>query len=189
MAPLTPLGQKEMFRPPTGDIRIDHPIGICMPFGFTAEIFSGMAEQWIQAPGWLVIRHEFMNNFIRAIPLDGRPHPKDPELTWGGDSVGHWDGDTLVIDTVGLKEWWLDAVHPRGSLWHSGALHVIERVRYVEPMILSYEVTIDDPKYFTRPWSEELNLVLHPTWDLLEFVCNENDRCADGKCVEADVQK
>ncbi len=189
MSPLTPLGEKEMFRLPTGDMRIDHPIGLCLPFGFAAEIFSGMAEQWIQAPGWLVIRHEFMNNFTRAIPLDGRPHPRDLDLTWGGDSVGHWEGETLVIDTVGLKEWWLDAVHPRGSLWHSDALHVIERVRYVSPMILSYEVTIDDPKYFTKPWSEEFNLVLHPTWNLLEFVCNENDRCAGGHCTEADVQK
>jgi hypothetical protein len=189
MSPLTPIGEKLFFRALTGDMRIDHPIGLCLPYGFTAQILSPMAQQWIQAPNWLVIRHEFMNNFSRVIPLDGRPHRKDLDLTWGGDSIGRWEGDTLVIDTIGLKEWQLVGVHRNGSLWHSDALHVTERIRYIEPMIVSHEVTIDDPTYFTKPWSEEFHMVLHPTWNLLEYVCNENDRCAGGKCIEAEVQK
>ncbi len=189
MAPLTPLGQQKMFRPFTGDLNIDDPIGLCLPYGFTSQIFVPYAQQWIQAPNYLVIRHEFQNNFSRAIPLDGRPHQKDVDLTWGGDSVGHWEGNTLVIDTIGLKEWWLDNPHPKGSLWHSDALHVIERVKYVDSMVVSYEVTMDDPKYFTKPWSEEFHMVFHPTWNLLEFVCKENDRCSGGHCVESDAQK
>ena len=189
MAPLTALGEKELFRPTTGDLHIDDPIGLCLPYGFNSQMLVSYAQQWIQSPKYLVIRHEFMNNFSRVIPLDGSPHPKDLDLTWGGDSVGHWEGDTLVIDTVGLKEWWLDNPHPAGSLWHSDAEHVIERVKWVGPQVASYDVTIDDPKYFTRPWTEEFHMVLHPTWRLLEYVCNENDRCSQGNCVQSDAQK
>jgi len=189
MPPTKPAGDAILFRPTTGDLRIDDPIALCLPYGFTSQIFSPYAQQWIQAPNHLVIRHEFMNNFSRVIPLDGRPHPKDLEPTWGGHSVGHWEGDTLVIDTVGLKEWWLDNPHPNGSLWHSDAAHVIERVKWIAPKIVSYEVTVDDPKIWTKPWTEQFQMVLHPTWDLLEFVCNENDRCSAGKCTESDAQK
>jgi len=189
MPPTKAGGDAMLFRPTTGDLRIDDPIGLCLPYGFTSQIFSPYAQQWIQAPNHLVIRHEFMNNFSRVIPLDGRPHPKDLEPTWGGHSVGHWEGDTLVIDTVGLKEWWLDNPHPKGSLWHSDAAHVIERVKWIAPRIVSYEVTMDDPKIWTKPWTEEFLMVLHPKWDLLEFVCNENDRYSAGKCTESDAQK
>jgi len=94
-----------------------------------------------------------------------------------------------VIDTVGLKEWWLDNPHPKGSLWHSDAAHVIERVKWVAPRVVSYEVTLDDPKIWTKPWTEPFHMILHPTWELLEFVCNENDRCSQGNCVESDAQK
>lgn len=189
MPPTKPGGDAILFRPTTGDLKIDDPIALCLPYGFTSQIFSPYAQQWIQAPNHLVIRHEFMNNFSRVIPLDNRPHPKDLEPTWGGHSVGHWEGDTLVIDTVGLKEWWLDNPHPNGSLWHSDAAHVIERVKWVAPRVVSYEVTMDDPKIWTKPWTEQFHMVLHLTWELLEFVCNENDRCSQGNCVESDAQK
>jgi hypothetical protein len=189
MPPLKPGGEKILFRPATGDLKIDDPIALCLPYGFSSQIFSPYAQQWIQAPNHLVIRHEFMNNFTRVIPLDGRPHPKDLEATWGGHSVGKWEGDTLVIDTVGLKEWWLDNPHPKGSLWHSDAAHIIERVKWVAPNVVSYDVTVDDPKIWTKPWTEQFHMVLHPTWELLEFVCNENDRCGGGKCTESDAQK
>ena len=189
MAPLTPLGEEEMFVPFTGDLRIDDPIALCLPYGFTSQIFvPGYAQQWIQAPNHIVIRHEFMNNFTRVIYMDGGGHPEDPELTWGGHSIGSWEGDTLVIDTVGLKKWWLDNPHPMGSLWHSDELHVVERFEWVGPRVVAYDVVIDDPAYFTRPWSEQLDMVLHPNWELLEFVCNENDRCSGGTCDPADVQ-
>jgi hypothetical protein len=187
--PFAPGGEKILFRPTTGDVKIDDPIALCLPYGFTSQPFSPYAQQWIQAPNHMVIRHEFMNNFSRVIPLDGRPHPKDVDPTWGGHSVGRWEGDTLVIDTVGLKAWWLDNPHPKGSLWHSDAMHVIERVRWIAPQVVSYEITLDDPKIWTKPFTEEFHLVLHPTWELLEYVCLENDRCANGQCVESDAQR
>lgn len=193
MAPLTPLGEKQMLRKATGDARLDNPPGACLPAGLVLEILSPYAQQWLQGPGFVVIRYEYMNNASRVIPTDGRPHDKDAEQTWMGDSVGKWEGDTLVIDTVGLKEWVLDEhghVEPwEWSRWHSDALHVIERVKFTGPRRASYQVTIDDPKYFTKPWSEELKMTLQPTWKLQEFVCNENDRCPEGKCVASDVQR
>ena len=189
MPPMVPGGEKILFRPTTGDTRIDDPIALCLPYGFASQPFSPYAQQWVQAPNHLVIKHEFMNNWSRIIPLDGRPHPPDLELTWGGHSVGRWEGDTLIIDTVGLKEWWLDNPHPKGSLWHSDAMHMIERVKWLAPNVVSYEITLDDPKIWTKPWTEQFHMVLHPTWELLEYVCLENDRCANGKCVESDVQK
>src|SRR2546430_13596519 len=114
MPPTKPGGDAILFKPVTGNLEIDDPIGLCLPYGFTSQIFSPYAQQWIQADKYLVIRHEFQNNFSRVIPLDGRPHGKDLDPTWGGESVAHWEGDTLVVDTVGLKEWWLDNPHPNG---------------------------------------------------------------------------
>ena len=125
--------------------------------------------------------------------MDGRPHRKDLDLTWMGDSVGHWEGDTLAIDTIGVKEWALDdSIHMPpigGSRWHSDALHVVERVRFTGPKTASYDVTIDDPKYFTKPWMLNSQMNLHPTWNLQEFVCAEDNRCANGKCTPSDAQK
>jgi hypothetical protein len=189
MSPTKPGGDAILFKPFTGKTEIDDPIGLCLPYGFTSQIFSPYAQQWIQSDKFLVIRHEFMNNFSRVIPLDGRPHSKDLEPTWGGESVAHWEGDTLVIDTIGLKEWWLENPHPSGSLWHSDAAHVVERVKWLGPKLVSYDVTMDDPKIWTMPWTEHFDMVLHPTWNLLEYVCQENDRCSEGHCKDSDVQK
>jgi hypothetical protein len=188
MAPFKPGGQP-LLKPLSGDTLKDDPTALCLPNGMPRQIFSPYAQQWIQAPGTMVIHYEYMH-FFRTIPTDGRPHPKDVEPTWMGDSVARWDGDTLVIDTIGLKEWVLDATHDEnGSRWHSDALHLIERLRYIDPMTVSYQVTVDDPKIFTAPWSEDYQMKLHPTWRLYEFVCEENDRCSGGKCSVSDAQK
>jgi hypothetical protein len=196
MPPLTAKGKQLLFRKATGNVAYDNPTGVCLPAGLMLEITSPYAQQWIQAPNYLVIRYEYQNNASRVIPLDGRPHAKDIEPTWMGDSVGRWEGDTLVIDTIGVKEWALDdKIHfpaangeGDGSHWHSGALHVIERLRYTGPRTASYQVTIDDPEYLTALWTQDYNVVMHPTWNLLEFVCEENNRCREGKCVAAPGQ-
>ena len=191
MTPFVPGGEKLFFRPYSGDARVDDPISLCLPYGFTSQILTPYAQQWIQGHNWIVVRHEFQNNWSRAIPLDGRPHPKDLELTWGGHSVGHWEGDTLVIDTVGIKAWLLAnrGNSEDGTIWHSDAIHVIERLKYISARVVSYEVTIDDPKIWTAPWKEQFHMVKHPTWDLLEYVCQENDRCHQGNCTPSDAQK
>jgi hypothetical protein len=191
MSPYRPGGESFMNRPATGDPVKDDPTAGCLPNGLTRQILSPYAQQWIQTPRQIVILYEYMH-FFRVIPTDGRVHAKDPESTWMGESVGRWDGDTLVIDTIGLKEWMMDATHdsnPKQLRIHSDQLHFIERLRYSDPTTVSYQVTIDDPKIFTAPWSQEFQMKLHPTWKLLEFVCEENNRCIFGKCSESDAQK
>jgi hypothetical protein len=191
MAPFQPGGEALMVHKITGDVLQDDPTAVCLPNGLSRQILSPYSQQFIQAPGKLVILYEYMH-FFRVISTDGRPHDQDFESTWMGDPVGKWDGDTLVIDTVGLKEWMFDATHNQdgeGSRWHSDQLHMIERLRYLDPSTVSYQVVIDDPKIFTTPWTQDFQMKLHPTWKLLEFVCEENNRCEAGHCVDADVQK
>ena len=95
-----------------------------------------------------------------------------------GDAIAWREGDTLVIDTIGLREWPQSA----NNGWQSDALHTIERLRHIDAATLSYEFTIDDPKIFTKPWSQPFQMKLHPSWKLLEQVCEENNRCEAGKC-------
>lgn len=109
----------------------------------------------------------------RQIFMDGRKHPPDPDPTWYGHSIGRWDGDTLVIDTVGFNDrFWFDFVgHP-----HTEQLHTVER--YTRPSLgtLVEEVTIEDPGAYTRPFTIHSSHRLMPNDELLEYVCNENER-------------
>src|SRR5262245_50753131 len=127
MSPFKPGGDSFMNRRATGDSVKDDPTAGCLPNGLTRQILSPYAQQWIQTPTQIVVLYEYMH-FFRVIPTDGRTHAKDVETTWMGDSVGKWEGDTLVIDTVGLKEWMLDATHdskPDQLRIHSAQIHVI----------------------------------------------------------------
>jgi hypothetical protein len=190
--PVKPGGEFWLKRKLTGNTRTDDPTAFCLPNGLTRQILSPYAQQWIQAPGHMVILYEYMH-FFRPIPIGApnRPHDKSIEPTWMGDSIGWWDGDTFVIDTVSLKEWMFDASLDLsgGARWHSDALHVTERLRFTDPTTVSYTVTMDDPKIFTAPWSQEFGMKLHPTWKIFEFVCEENNRCQGGQCVESEGQK
>lgn len=194
MAPFQPGGEALIHPKPTGDLATDDALALCMPVGIPRSITGPFAQQWMQTPGLIVVLYEWFHTF-RLIPTDGRPHPKDVDLTWFGDSVGRWEGDTLVIDTIGLKAWTIDETineFPDGGIagrWHSDALRVIERIRYTSPTTASYEITIDDPKIFTRPWTVQSSMTLHSKWTLLEMICEENNRCRAGNCKESDAQK
>ncbi|MBI4888275.1 MAG: hypothetical protein HY824_14370 [Acidobacteria bacterium] len=192
MAPFTPGGRERLYRKHAGNVRVDDPTAICLPNGLTRQIPSPYAQQWIQTPTQLVILYEYMH-FFRVIPFGApnRPHADDIEPTYMGDSIAWWEDDTLVIDTVGLNEWMLDAFHPDdgGSRWHSDRLHVVERLRYTDSTNASYDVTIDDPAIFEKPWVERWAMQIKPTWKILEFICDDNDRCRTGNCTDADVQK
>ena len=181
-------GEALFMQKETGDVLHDDPTAKCLPDGFPREVLAPYATQILQYPGVVIFLYEYMH-FFRVVPTDGRPHPKDVELTFMGDSVGHWEGDTLVIDTIGLREWTLDATTNPATRYHSDALHVIERIQYTDPMTGSYRMTIDDPKIFTAPWSQDFGMKLHPTWKLYEQVCEENNRCENGKCTDSDAQK
>src|SRR5499427_8756241 len=183
--PLKPGGEA-FFEPRTGDPRHDEPRDYCLPAGFPGSILSGNAMQWFQTKTHLVIVHEFQRN-SRIIPLDGRPHRKGLDPMYDGDPVGHWEGDMLVVDSTNFKRWQLDDYYYTNNKefrMHSDALHTIERIRWKNKTALSYEITIDDPKIFTKPWSQEFEVVSKPEWDklgLFEYVC-DNNRCPGGKC-------
>jgi hypothetical protein len=183
MAPFLPGAEAKFRQTPTGDVRHDDPTEACLPDGHPREALAPYATQIVQRPDVVVILYEYMH-FFRVIPIN-KPHPPDLEPTFMGDAVARWEGDTLIIDTIGLREWPLSA----SNGWHSDALHTIERLRYQDPSTVSYEITIDDPKIFTRPWSQEFQMKLHPTWRLFEQVCEENNRCEGGKCAPSDSQK
>ena len=189
---LKPGAKELLYRKYTGNVRIDDPTAVCLPNGLTRQIPSPYAQQWIQTPTQLVILYEYMH-FFRVIPFGppNRPHATDIEPTYMGDSIAWWEDDTLVIDTIGLNEWLLDAYHPEdgSSRWHSDKMHVVERLRFTDATNASYDVTIDDPVIFEKPWVEQWAMQLKPNWKLLEFICDDNDRCRTGNCTEADVQK
>lgn len=185
-SPLVERG--ELFlEPRTGDPRHDEPRAFCMPAGFPSGMLSANAMQFVQTGDHLVVLHEFQG-MKRIIPLDGRPHREGIEPSFYGDSVGHWEGDTLVIVTRNLKRWSLDDYYytnPMEYRMHSDALVVTERVTFKSATQLRYEMTLDDPKIFTKPWSQEFEITARPEWSelgLLEYVCEENNRCPGGVC-------
>ena len=187
-APYKPGGEALFLQKLTGDVNHDDPTAHCLPDGFPREALSPYATEILEQPGTVTFLYEYMH-FFRVVATDGRPHPKDLDLTFMGDSVGRWEGDTLVIDTIGLKPWPIDAFTTGLVRYHSDALHVIERFQYLDPTTVSLEMTIDDPKIFTRPWSQNFQMKLHPTWKLFEQICEENNRCEAGNCKPADVQQ
>ena len=109
----------------------------------------------------------------RQIFMDGRKHPADPNPTWYGDSVGHWEGDTLVVDTVGFNDkFWFDFVgHP-----HTEKLHTIERYTRTDLGTLKEDITIDDPGAYTRPFTHHASHRLVPGDELMEYICQENQQ-------------
>jgi hypothetical protein len=170
LPPFQPGGKERWHLPHAPN---DDPTGFqCLPSGIPRQTFAPYPIQFVQTPKQIVILYEY-EHFFRVIPVDGRGHPANPEPSWMGHSVGRWDGDTLVVDTVGLNDkTWLDA----GGHMHSDQLHVVERYRLQDAQTIDWEVTIDDPKIFTKPWAVSRTLLLKPGWELLEYVCEENNR-------------
>ena len=114
-----------------------------------------------------------------ALPIYGRPHPKREDLvpSYHGHSVGHWEGDTLVIDTVGFNErFWLD----RAPVAHTEQLHLIERINRVDFNTMKYEVTIDDPGAYTAPWTTAMGMRWSPGTEVFEYICQENNQSPEG---------
>ena len=192
MAPVKPGAESLLYEARNGDPRHDEPRAMCLPSGFPSGMLYILPIQIVQNPKYVVIIPE-LQRAARIIPTDGRPHRKGIEPSYYGDSVGRWEGDTLVIDTVNFKRWILDDYHytdPTKTRWHSDALRTTERLKRDGNNLL-YQVTIDDPKIFTRPFSQDFELTFRPDWEelgLLEYVCEENNRCAGGNCRSADVQ-
>lgn len=132
----------------------------------------------IQTPTLLVILYQIDPADYRQVFLDGRGHPKDLDSTWKGHSVGKWEGDTLVVDTIGFndKSWITDtlpAVFP-----HTEMLHLVTRFRRPDLGHLEADVTFDDPRSFAKPWTLKTVSELAPDEEVEEWICNENNRDA-----------
>ncbi len=141
----------------------------CMPLSPPDAFGVPYQFQIVQNKDTLVLMHEYPGTF-RIIPLDGEPHQPDPDPAWLGDSVGRWEGDTLVVDTIGYN----DKTEVSGFK-HSDALHTVERLTRTEDGF-QYEVKIEDPDVFVAPWTETRTYKLNvpPLKRIMEFVCENN---------------
>jgi hypothetical protein len=148
----------------------DDPEANCLPTGVPR--MAPYPWKIVQTPSEVVFLFEGNIHSYRQIFLDGRGHPKDADPTWYGDSVGHWEGDTLVVDTMGFNDkFWFDfAGHP-----HTDQLHIVERYRRPDLGHLEDEVTINDPGAYTRPFTLYGHFPLQPT-EIMEYICNENNQ-------------
>lgn len=145
----------------------------CLPRGVPDTIGEPYPIQIVETPKLVVILYE-AGEFFRVIPTDGTPHPKDLDPTWMGNSVGHWDGDTLVVDVMGVN----DKVSV-GDYRHTTAYHVIEKFQRTAFDTLKYSATIEDPNVFAKPWTEVGTFTLHPEWQIQEYICDENNHNYD----------
>ena len=143
---------------------------LCLPPGPMIN-FTGPLKI-LHTPGIVAVLYEVPNNF-RQIFLDGRDLPKEPNPSWQGYSVGHWEGDTLVVDTIGFTD---KSMVGRPAYPHTESLRVTERYRRRDFGHIDLHMTVDDPKTFTRVWTITMELSLDPDTELLEYVCNENEK-------------
>jgi hypothetical protein len=145
----------------------------CLPQGLPrTDINSYAPFKIFQTPGVIAVLYE-VDNTHRQIYTDGRKLPVDPQPTWGGYSVGRWEGDTLIVDAAGFNEGtWLDS----GGHPHSDALRIQEHFRRRDFGHMDLSVMIDDPKMYTKPFTIKVTELLQPDTDILESVCNENEK-------------
>jgi hypothetical protein len=150
----------------------DHPDAHCLPLNPIQLHSHPQPRKIIQKPGLIVILYE-ANDGIRQIFMDGRPLPAgDSDPWWYGYSIGHWDGDSLVVQTTGFREpGWID--EEGTPITSTGRL--TERFHRLNYGTLEIEITVDDPKTFSKPWTYKLNQRLMPDTELIEFVCLENN--------------
>jgi hypothetical protein len=152
----------------------DAPGAHCLTRGITAA-GALFPYELVQTPARLVMIFEDDIPSHRTVYLDGRRHPKDPNPDWMGHSIGHWEGDTLVVDTIGFNDKsWLDNVGHA----HTERLHVTERIRRPDLGQLEIEFTIDDPGAYSKPWIIKRVADLDTRDEIGEYVCTEGERDA-----------
>ena len=154
--------------------QVAHEGSYCTPPGMPGIMGVGQYPiEFLFTPGRVTTHHEAWMQW-RNIYTDGRGHPDDLEATFEGDSIGHWEGGTLVVDTVGIK----DSVALAMGMKHSDKLRIMERIHLAkgEPDTLVVEMTVEDPVALEKPWVHTLTYKRSREWQLLEFECAENDR-------------
>ncbi len=140
----------------------------CLPPGVPRIMLMARPFEIVQTPNRILFVYEGGAHVWRQVWMDGRAHSKDPNPNWLGHSIGHWEGDTLVVDSVGFNDrtWLDDAGHP-----HTEQLHVIEKYRRTDPLTMKYDVDIDDPGAYTEPWTSSSSLSFRPGEKLAEDIC------------------
>ena len=155
-----------------------NPEGLCLFAGIPRASISGVPFEIVQNSNRVAFLYELMTTW-RSIPLDGRSHPKEIEPSFFGNGVGRWEGDTLVIDSIGFKDklsWMDDDAHP-----HSDAMHVVERWSRPDADHLNHQVTVEDPKFYSKPFTFDRVFTHMPAGqELMEFACDENNIDRDG---------
>jgi hypothetical protein len=151
----------------------ESPQANCVPPGMPGIMNQPYPVELLFTPGKVTIVIEAYSQ-TRRIFLDGRKHPDDPDLTYNGHSVGHWDGDTLVVDSVGFTP--DTALGPSQGYRHSDKMHIVERFRLTAPDTMEVVTTVDDPKALTKPFASTKVLKRHRDWDIAEYICEQNNR-------------
>ena len=165
--PLQPWAEA-VYKERRANLSKDDPEGHCLPAGVPR--ISPFPYKIVQTPKLVVILDEGNVHSYRQLYLDGRGHDKNLGPLWMGDSIAKWEDDTLVVDTVSFNDkTWLNGQ----GLPHSEELHVIERFRRPDLGHLEIEITLEDPKTFTKPHTFKRTHVLMPNAEILEYVCNE----------------
>jgi len=141
---------------------------LCLPPGVPRIMLMARPFAIVQTSNRILIMYEGGAHVWRQVWMDGRAHPKDPNPNWLGHSIGHWEGNTLVADTVGFNDrtWLDDAGHP-----HTEQLHVIEKYSLTDPLTMRYDVVIDDPGAYTQSWTFSSSLSFHRGEKLAEDIC------------------
>jgi hypothetical protein len=173
--PMTPWGLEKFKanKPAHGDAQnaaSNDPTNKCFPPGAPRSYVTPYPVEFVQSPTRLAMLFEY-DVVYRVVYMDGRGHPQDFEPTWMGHSIGKWEGQTLVIHTTGFNgKSWLDRVgHP-----YSEQLELTERFKLVDKETLQLDLTFHDPKTYTRDWTGQKIFKLKPTWELKEYVCEDN---------------
>ena len=155
-----------------GALGLEEPDANCLPQGVPKINAAPVPFKIVQTPKLVLLVYEAFNLW-RQVHLDGRQLIDDPNQTWLGWSTGRWDGDTLVVETRGLNgKAWMDTSGTPGS----DAMRVTERFHRTSVGHMDLEITIDDPKSFTRPWTAKEKLHIVPNTELMEFICLENEQ-------------
>jgi len=150
---------------------IDDPTSRCLPAGIPRTVTLGLfPQQFVQTPTQIIMLYEYMNVF-RVIPFASK-HPDDIIPSYLGSAIARWDGDTLVVDSIGYNDQtWLAGT----GTFHTEALHTIERFTRVDKDRINYEITMEDPNVLTKPWKLQSSLMLREGTRLEEYTCAENN--------------
>jgi hypothetical protein len=150
----------------------DTPAANCVPPGMPEIMGQPYPIEFLFTPGKVTILIEAYMQ-IRHIYTDGRKHPDDPDLTYNGNSIGHWEGDTLVVDSVGFTP---DTPLAAAGMRHSSKMHIVERMHLLDANKLEIATTVDDAEALANPFTRTATFARHSDWTMAEYICQQNNR-------------